>query len=181
MIRCYITDRKTCPVPILECIERNIATGVDLIQIREKDLNARDLLKLVTAAVDLARGTATRIIVNTRADVAMAAGAHGVHLTGTGLEPSLIRGLGPLTISVACHSIDDVQRAAAEGADLAVLSPIFPSPGKGAPLGLKKLQEACRQVAIPVLALGGVTRQNTADCLNAGAGGIAAIRLFQVP
>lgn len=171
-MRYYITDRKQG-----WWVSEAIAEGVEYIQIREKDLSVRDLLSLTRAVVEQARGTKTRILVNDRSDVALAAGAFGVHLRANAVAPSRLKELLPF-VAVSCHTPDEVERAAGEGADLVVFGPIFATPHKGAAIGLEPLREAARRVRIPVFALGGVTRQNAAECLAAGAAGLAGIRLF---
>jgi thiamine-phosphate pyrophosphorylase len=181
---CYVTDRRSTsaenPLPL---IEQAIAAGVDLIQIREKDLAPRSLLSLVEAAVARAQGTATRILVNDRLDVALAAGADGVHLPGHGFPAAEVRRAYPeLLIGASCHNLDELHAAEAGGADFAVYGPVFAPLSKLAerpPLGVEKLAEAARAVKFPVLALGGITLENAGECLRAGAAGLAAITLFQ--
>jgi thiamine-phosphate pyrophosphorylase len=192
----YITDRKQFPGDekareraLLAKIAEATRCGVDFIQLREKDLSARDLETLARAArlAIESREQKTALLINSRSDIALACGAAGVHLPANDLSPSVVRKIWakaghptrPL-ITVSCHSADDVARAASEGADFAVFAPVF---GKKdaphtSPAGLDGLREACRQ-KIPVLALGGVTLANGRACLEAGATGIAAIRLFQ--
>jgi len=180
---CYITDRTgVADGEILPLIERAGAAGVDLIQIRERDLSTHALLTLVEAAVARARGTATRILVNDRLDVALTAGA-GLHLPTHGFQVADVRRAYPdLLIGASCHNLDELRRAEASGADFVVFGPVFETPSKkpyGPPLGVEKLAEAARAAKIPVLALGGVTLENAAACLAAGAAGLAAISLFQ--
>ena len=193
MLRCYITDRPALPGPesLLDAIARNVADGVDWIQIREKDLSARELLDLVCRAIVLARTRtpiSTKILVNTRLDVALAAGADGAHLPAGSIPPGkwreLVRARVPpgFLIGTSCHAIDEVRAAEAEGADYAVFGPVFSPLSKGsdlAPRGLESLSRAARSVRIPVLALGGITRENASACVSAGAAGVAAISLFQ--
>src|SRR3990167_1246785 len=180
---CYITDRTgVADGEILPLIERAVAAGVNLIQIRERDLSTHALLTLVEAAVARARGTATRILVNDRLDVALAAGA-GLHLPTHGFTVADVRRAYPeLLIGASCHNLEELGRAEAGGADFAVFGPVFETPSKkpyGPPLGVEKLAEAARAAKIPVLALGGVALENVATCLAAGAAGLAAISLLQ--
>jgi thiamine-phosphate pyrophosphorylase len=186
MIRYYITDRKAVGgmAQVLDSIARALADGVDYVQIREKDLSARELLELVRAAMRLSNPRGCRILVNGRADIAIAALAHGVHLPGDSIAPVGFRAIlpSPSTIAVSCHSVAEVQRAESEGADFVVFGPVFFTPSKaayGAPQGLDSLRLAATAVRIPVLALGGVSRHNTQQCLDTGARGVAGISMFQ--
>ncbi len=185
MTRYYITDRRQLDpfVSLLDCIARQIALGVELIQLRERDLDARELCSLARAVLAIPNPRGTRLLINDRADVALATGAAGVHLRGQAIAPSRIRAIAPpeFLIGVSCHSVDEVRRSADEGASFAVLAPIFPTAGKGPALGLAPLREAASAVRIPVLALGGVTAPRIAECLAAGAAGVAGISLFQRP
>jgi thiamine-phosphate pyrophosphorylase len=182
MLRYYITDRQSCGGNVLPFVAAAVADGVDYIQVREKDLPTRALVELVRQAVRLTERTQTKVLVNERADVAIAAGAHGVHLPGDSPPPAAYKPLFEgKSVAVSCHSAAEVQKAAAEGADFVVFGPVFESPGKGGSVGLEALAEACRATSIPVLALGGITLTNKESCMRAGAAGIAGIRLFQVP
>jgi thiamine-phosphate pyrophosphorylase len=163
-----------------------IRAGVDLVQIREKDLAARDLISLVGAAVGGARQaeSGTRVIVNDRLDVALALGAAGVHLGTQSLPAREARKLVPegFLIGVSCHSLEEARDAETAGADYALLGPIYETPSKlpyGPPLGLEKIREVAARVRIPLLALGGITVERVRPCLDAGATGIAGIAVFQ--
>jgi len=182
---CYITDRLALrPAPLLGFIRKAIQAGVDLIQIREKDLGTRPLAELVKAAVESARGVGTRVLVNDRLDVGLAAGAAGVHLGTRSVPPRAVRKHVPagFLVGVSCHSVEDALEAESAGADYVLLGPVFATPSKlhyGAPLGIEKLREAAGRVKIPVLALGGITVERVRPCLEAGATGIAGISVFQ--
>jgi len=178
MIRCHITDRN------LRGVERSLAEGVDWVQVRDKELLARDLLDLVRRVLALPNPAGTKILVNTRMDVALAAGAAGLHLPAGSIPPSRWRSIAPpgFLIGVSCHTVDEVRAAEAEGADYVLFGPVFAPLSKASdlpPRGLSGLAEAARVVKIPVLALGGITRQNAEECVLAGAAGIAAISLFE--
>lgn len=183
MRRYYITDRRAAggTERLLVYVDRAIADGVDMIQVREKDLTARDLLALTQRVIERAADTGTRVLVNTRTDVALAAGAHGVHLPAYSPAPSQLRAILPhgFLVGVSCHNVNEVLRADHEGADFVVYGPVFSSPGKGTPVGIEGLRHACSVTTLPVFALGGVTKKNAADCLAAGAAGVAAITMFQ--
>jgi len=242
----YITDRSQFRGDeharrraLLAKIVEAACAGVDYIQLREKDLSARELEMLAREVVAAMRenSPATRLLINSRTDVALAAGADGVHLRAEDVAPLDVRqvleawspqGLKPaffsasgttevvpfpkparagtfsatresatlpkgtevsaqwprntdhFLVAASCHSLEDVKRAESEAADFAVFAPVFGKSGApGAqPTGLAALREAC-QAKIPVLALGGITMENAASCLQAGAAGLAGIRLFQ--
>lgn len=182
---CYITDRRALePGALPRRIAEAARAGVDLIQIREKDLATRELIELTRQAVESARGTAARVVVNDRLDIALAVGAAGVHLGRESLPAIEVRRLvaKEFLVGVSCHSVDEAREAESAGAGYVLFGPIFATPSKlryGPPLGVEKLREAVRQVRIPVLALGGITLERARECGAAGAAGIAAIRLFQ--
>jgi len=182
----YITDRRQISSRTVDaCIAAGIAAGVDWVQIREKDLPAQHLLALAEGAVKQARRDGrTRVIVNDRVDVALAAKAHGVHLGVRSMPPAVVRRLAPrdFVIAVSCHSLAESLAAQAAGADYILLGPIFATPSKlsyGPPLGLDMLREVSAQMTIPVFALGGITIDRVVACLQNGAAGIAGIRVFQ--
>lgn len=182
---CYITDRRALErKPLLPRIIEACGAGVDLVQIREKDMAVRDLVELVKAALDGARGTCARVVVNDQVDMALGLGAHGIHLGTQSIPPAAVRAHAPkdFLVGVSCHSLEEATGAENAGADYILLGPIFETPSKlsyGPPLGLEKLKQVAARVAIPVLALGGTTVGRVKPCLDAGANGIAGISLFQ--
>ena len=186
MVRCYITDRKLLApgTTLVSAIARAMGNGADWIQIREKDLSSRALYELTVQAVAMAAPMGIKILVNSRFDVALAAGAAGVHLPGGSPSPKSWRAIAPpgFLIGTSCHTLTELRAAQDEGADYAVFGPVFPPRSKFsdlAPRGLVGLERAVRAVKIPILALGGVTHDNAEDCTAAGAAGIAAISFFQ--
>ncbi len=188
MIRYYITDRKAAGgiEALAACAARAMAAGVDMIQIREKDLSARELLALARRILALPERGATRILLNSRLDVALAAGAHGIHLPSDSPPAWRWKALAgeEFLAGVSCHSLEEARAAEAGGASFIVFGPVFHTASKaayGPPLGLDRLREAAALVRIPVLALGGVNAGNIGQCLEAGAAGIAGISLFQQP
>ena len=195
MLLYYITDRRQFPgteverrAKLLQRIAGAAQSGVDFIQLREKDLRAQELEELARQVVQIVRGSSasTRLLINSRCDVALAVGADGVHLRSADISPQDARDIwrkagskqNPV-IAVSCHTEAEVAMAAGSGADFAVFGPVFDKKdGTGTSGGVDMLRSAC-QHKIPVLALGGVTIENAAMCVQAGAAGIAGIRLFQ--
>ena len=201
-IVCYVTDRKSLGpadtvAGVRERIRMAIAAGADWVQIREKDLPGRVLLGIARDAVvgtERTRDEGTRpgqgrVIVNDRLDVALAAGASGVHL---GRESATARdavkwcrdgnAAAQFLIGVSCHSLEDARDAESAGASYIFFGPVFETPSKrafGAAQGITRLASACEVVRVPVIAIGGVNAENSAECIRAGAARIAAIRLFQ--
>src|SRR5271168_4938030 len=171
--------KRYCITDSWEVAGRAARDGVEMIQIRAKELSTRDLMDLARGAVAV-RGRA-RILVNTRVDVAIACGAQGVHLPAGSIAPSAIRRITPpdFLIGVSCHTVDELRAAEKEGADFAVYGPVFESVTKSvAPIGLEALRIATASVRLPVYALGGVTAANASLCMEAGAAGVAGISLF---
>lgn len=182
---CYITDRRALPADqLLPRIRAAVRAGINLVQIREKDLPTRELVALAKSAIEQAQGTTTQIVLNDRLDVALALGASGVHLGTTSMPPEAARSCvsADFLVGVSCHSLDDALRAEAAGANYVLLGPIFATPSKlayGPPLGLRTLQETTARVKIPVFALGGITVERAKNCAEAGASGLAGISIFQ--
>lgn len=195
MLLYYITDRRHFSgteverrAQLLRKIGQAAQSGVDLIQLREKDLPAQELEELAHQVMQIVRRSSagTRLLINSRSDVALAVGADGVHLRSADISPQDARDIWRKAgskqnsvIAVSCHTEAEVAMAARSGADFAVFGPVFEK--KDASVrsgGIDMLRAACRH-KIPVLALGGVTIQNAAMCVQAGAAGIAGIRLFQ--
>jgi thiamine-phosphate pyrophosphorylase len=171
--------KRYCITDSLDVAARAARDGVEMIQIRAKELPARALAELARHAI--AKAGQSKILVNTRTDIALAIGAHGVHLPSGSIAPSTIRGIAPreFLIGVSCHSIDELRGAEREGADFAVYGPVFPSVTKSlTPIGIDAFRAAAQSVRLPVYALGGVTLQNAVLCIEAGAAGIAGISLF---
>jgi len=167
--------------PMLDALRRSADAGVEMAQIREKELGARALCALVERALGVCG--AMKLLVNSRVDVALACGAHGVHLPAGSPAPRDWRPLAPagFLIGVSCHDGDELRAAAAEGADFAVYGPVFRPLSKQderEPVGLAGLRRAVEAVRMPLYALGGVTWANAADCERAGAVGVAGITLF---
>jgi thiamine-phosphate pyrophosphorylase len=205
MLRCAITSRALYPgdelqqqAALLHDARRWIADGIDLIQLREKDLPAANIAALAreTLQAIAQANSPTKLLVNSRPDIAIATAAHGVHLTAAPgeLTPTQVRSLyaaanrPPPVITISCHTLEDIHRARINQADAILFAPVFEkrvsekivvgqttTPGQG----LDRLRTACLTASpIPVYALGGVTLENAAACLDAGAAGIAGIRLF---
>jgi thiamine-phosphate diphosphorylase len=203
----YITDRSQFrgdePArrrALLAKVVEAARAGIDHLQLREKDLSTRELEQLARQVAQVIqelrmenRELRTRLLINSRSDIAIAVGADGVHLRSDDIAANEARSLwtqalasssqpvarSPL-LAASCHTTADVFRAESEGADFAVFAPVFEkrdAPGTE-PAGLSALRDACR-ASIPVLALGGVNVENAASCLSAGAAGVAGIRLFQ--
>jgi thiamine-phosphate pyrophosphorylase len=171
----------------IEAIRKATRAGCQLVQIREKDLHARDLYELARAAVAASHPHGARVLVNDRLDVAIAAGADGVHLPALSFPASEARAvvrskrLNDFIIGVSTHSLAEASRAEAGGADFIVCGPVYDTPSKrayGPPIGIESFAEICDSAKIPVLALGGIDLTNFQEPLRRGAAGIAAIRLF---
>jgi len=204
---CYVTDRHSLRIAnpadslaaLPQKIEEVMAAGIDWVQIREKDLPARELASLTRQALLIAakysakRSAAIRVLVNDRLDVAIAERADGVHLGERSLPVAEAKRLvesalrrqavdQSFMIGASCHSIEAANSAERDGADYIFFGPIFATPSKerfGPPQGVERLAQICHAINVPVLAIGGIALENANSCIAAGATGIAAIRLFQ--
>ena len=188
---CLVTDRRRlCSETVaFEAARRRlvdqakwaVTSNVDLIQVRERDLETADLARLVTDLVRVSRGSGTRVVVNDRVDVALACGADGVHLRHDSLRAEAVRAIAPAGFLVG-RSVHGL--AEAEGAgpvDYLIAGTVFPTPSKPAAslmLGLDGLAEVVQAVAVPVLAIGGITRERLDEVAATGAAGAAGIGLF---
>ena len=176
-----VSDRQRLAAGTLPEIAAEAArSGVDDVQIREKELGGRALAVLVRAVQEAVRGASTRVLVNSRADVAFAAGAHGVQLPEEGLPVAEVKRSFPrLLVGASRHSVEGARQAEAEGADWIVLGPVFATPGKeDRALGLRALEDAARALRIPIYAIGGIDATRTPAVVAAGARGIAVMRPF---
>lgn len=203
---CLVSDRRRLSDGadgidrLIDLVAAAARAGIDLIQIRERDLDARALADLVRRCVAAANGTRARVLVNDRVDVAVAAGAHGVHLRGDSIATAAARSLvgADAIIGRSVHTVDECAEVArAGGVDYLVFGTMYQTPSKDAAHALASLDElsaACRaaaglpaeagaglQVAVPVLAIGGMTVERAAEAAAAGAAGIAGIGLFIPP
>lgn len=186
-VLCMITDRRPFGADWEDALVARIAAaaqaGVQLIQIRERDLDGRPLARLVMRSVQAVRGTRARVLVNDRADVAIAAGAHGVHLPGDAPPASRVRALVPcgFLIGRSVHAVDEAREAERlGGVDYLIYGTVFETgskPGVTA-AGVGALREVVASTALPVLAVGGVTAERLDELAGGGAAGVAAIGLF---
>ena len=188
-VLCLVTDRRRIAAPaddfrsLLVLIRRAAEAGVDLVQIREPDLSDRHLFELVQRAVHTTAGTRSRVVVNDRIDVALAAGAAGVHLKATSVPVSRVEALrrSGFLVGRSVHSVDEASRVAeAGGAEYVIAGAVFETPSKpGQPgMGLVAFEQIARVVTVPLLAIGGVSVERTESLAQAGADGLAAIGAF---
>lgn len=169
---------------ILDIVSVAVEEKIPLVQIREKHLTAKLLFELTTKVIKITKGSVTRVLVNDRADIAVAARADGVHLTSRSLSAEVIRNTfgGEFIIGVSTHNIDEAKTAVAGGANLIVFGPVLETPNKGEAVGLSALKDVCDKLdPFPVIALGGVDKGNYRVALDAGAKGFAAIRSLNEP
>ena len=188
---CLVTDRRRlCPETVaFEAARRRlidqakwaVTSNVDLIQVRERDLETADLARLVSDLVRVTRGSGTRVVVNDRLDVALACGADGVHLRHDSVRAETVRTIAPAGFLVgrSVHGLAEAQGAGP--VDYLIAGTVFPTPSKPAAtpiLGLDGLADVVQAVAVPVLAIGGITRERLDEVAATGAAGAAGIGLF---
>ena len=187
MIRHFVTDRRRFGLGVDDLIERAAraaAAGVDVVQIREHDLCDAELARLVRRTIRAVSPRGTRVLVNDRVDIALAAGAAGVHLPSDSVIASRVRAVAPqgFVIGRSVHSPDEIDRAVADGGcDYLIFGTVFPSRGKpdGHPVcGLEGLRDACVRSPLPVIAIGGMSAARAADVEATGAAGLAAVGMF---
>lgn len=167
---------------ILQLVRNAVEREISLIQLREKQLPARMIFEIASEIVKITKNTKTKILVNDRADVALAANADGVHLTASSLSAEIVRRNFPhnFIVGVSAHTLEAAERAKIQAADFATFSPIFHSPGKGKEKGIEELKKVCQHLKpFPILALGGIDTSNFTEVLEAGASGFAAIRYLK--
>lgn len=174
-----VTDRhQTAGRPLLSVVGRAIRAGVHAVQLRERDLTARELLAL---AMDFRQEIPkVELFINDRVDLALALPSHGVHLRASSLPTSVVRSMlqPQQLLGRSVHSIDGAVVAERQGADFVVLGPIYDTPSKrkyGPPLGLRVLEEAARQIRVPIFAIGGITAARAREVRQAGGFGIAVM------
>ncbi|MBI2819498.1 MAG: thiamine phosphate synthase [Acidobacteria bacterium] len=186
----YITDRRQLPAhgstteqALKEKVRAAFAARVDYVQVREKDLEGGALAALVEQLRCFPEKQKARLLVNERLDVARSCGADGLHIPADSLPVVAVRKYVGKNwiVGVACHSFEEVEQAAAGGADHVLVAPVFDTASKPGmkPMGLEQFAAICRRSSIPVFALGGVSAENARSCIDAGAAGLAGIRLFQ--
>jgi thiamine-phosphate pyrophosphorylase len=179
-----VTDRRRFGLSVEALVERAARADPDVIQVRERDLSDRDLFELVRAMVRAIAGLRTKVLVNDRADIAIAAGAAGVHLRSDSAAGARVRGMVPagFVVGRSVHSLADVDAALADGGcDYLLFGTVFPSAGKPPEhpvAGLDGLAAACRRSAIPVIAIGGIDAARLDDVANTGAAGFAGVGMF---
>ena len=176
-----ITDRRSCePTPLVDVVAELLDAGVTAIQLREKDLDDTELIGLAQPIAELCRNYEAKLFINTNAHIAREVGAAGVHLPANAESVETIKaGTGDnLYVGCSVHSLDAAQKRKTEGADFVTYSPIYRTaskPGYGPAVGVKSLAEVAETVKIPVFALGGITPARVAECLAAGAFGVAVM------
>ena len=175
-----VTDRNAARRPLVEVVEECLRAGLRAVQLREKDLPVRDLLDVAKALREATRRHGAALVVNDRADVALAVGADGVQRTHTSLPTEALRRIAPRPFLVAAsvHSLAEAREAEQQGADFVVFGPVYDTPSKrafGPPQGLTALERVTGSLRAPVIAVGGITPARVAEVSAAGAAGVAVI------
>ncbi len=182
-----ITDRHRCaPTPLIEVISELLDAGVTAIQLREKDLNSDELMRLAQPIADLCRNYKAKLFVNTDTRVAATVGAAGVHLPANAASVSSVKAQIGANFSIGCsvHTFAEAGKRETEGADFLTYSPIYltaSKPGYGPPVGVENLTKLVGRVKLPIFALGGITPARASECLLAGAFGIAVMSGVMAP
>ena len=176
-----VTDRhQTKGRPLVPLLQQVLAAGATAIQLRERDLSARELVTLAREVQVLTASYRSQLLINDRIDVALALEGVGVHLRSNSLSPSVARRLlGPERLmGISVHSVEEAVQAESQGADYIVIGPIYETPSKqmfGPPLGVQTLEKACGLIRIPIIGIGGVIAERAREMRRAGAFGVAVI------
>jgi thiamine-phosphate pyrophosphorylase len=182
-----ITDRRRLQAGGEDVLVRRVSTaaaaGVDLVQVRERDMEAGALSHLVTRCLEAVRGTRTRVLVNDRLDVALATGAHGVHLRSDSMPAARVRSLTPAGFLVgrSVHSVEEATLVSADGGvDYLLFGAVFATASKPgqAPAGVRMLGDVAAATSVPVLGIGGITAETMTQLAGTGSAGVAAIGWF---
>jgi len=178
----YLVTDRSAPLAtsLQDAVESCLAAGLKAVQLREKDLAVRDLLGLAHTLRDSTRRHGAKLLINDRADVALAVGADGVQRAGTSLPVSALRAISPsgFLIGASVHAVDEASAAESAGADFLLFGPVYDTPSKrqyGPPQGLAALEQVSSAVGIPVFGVGGVTPDRVSEVLRTGAAGVAVI------
>ncbi|HKQ33851.1 MAG TPA: thiamine phosphate synthase [Nitrospiraceae bacterium] len=176
-----VTDRhQTHGRPLVPLLQRMLTAGISMVQLRERDLSARELMTLAHEVQALTASHGSQLLINDRIDVALALEGVGVHLRSNSLPVSVARQMlgAQRLLGISAHSVEEVVQAASQGADYIFLGPIYETPTKqmyGPPLGIHTLEKACGLIRIPIVGIGGVTAARAREMRRAGAFGVAVI------
>jgi thiamine-phosphate pyrophosphorylase len=176
-----VTDRhQTKGRPLVPLLQRVLTAAAPAIQLRERDLSARELVTLAREVQAVTVSRRSQLLINDRIDVALALEGVGVHLRSNSLPVSVARQLlgGQRLLGISVHAVEEGLSAQSQGADYIVLGPIYETPTKqmfGPPLGIHTLEKACRLVRIPIIGIGGVTAARAREMRHAGAFGVAVV------
>jgi thiamine-phosphate pyrophosphorylase len=176
-----VTDRhQTCGRPLVPLLQQVLTAAAPAIQLRERDLSARELVTLAREVQAVTSMRRSQLLINDRIDVALALEGVGVHLRSNSVPVSVARQLLGMQrlLGVSVHAEEEVVEAEAQGADYIVLGPIYETPSKrmfGPPLGIHILERVCRRVRVPIIGIGGVTASRAHEMRRAGAFGVAVI------